>query len=604
MSARLRIISGYLQATLRAYARSTLIVAAIVMLTGLAVWPVLRMAGRERPLEATRATLPVIPSAGLEAPGSFTTRTPQQTQQLASDALYRFALGSGLAILALGLLTALSLGGARTSDRLPEFAIRRAMGSSRRMLRWSVAVEGMVIALLAGLLLLPLLPGAELGILARWPGSWAAAATGFLVLGLGVLVGGAITSLLLPYLVSPRPRMSGEVARPIGLLLPAAQMAASLIILVGGSLALRYAEGQVAVGHEMQAPGTVVALHDEGTGPERNRRYSDLLARLLDSVGIETASLGSPGLRLGLGTVENVLTDCGDCAEGMIKTKLKQLLVTEHLASPDTFRALGISLVAGRTFALADDGKAPLVAVVTRSLAQRGFQYGEAIGRDVRVRTAGPGANPDGDWFRVVGIVDDVVGIGYGAGQQPAMGLYLSVLQRAPEDTELLVRGPRQDHALDGLTGFEVIRSETESDLVLAAMAPTRWFGRLYAFLGWAMLAIGAVGSLVVMRAWLLSLLPEIGLRAAVGATRLRLVVMILGRLGVAVAIAVGVAVWVTPGVQITLSRVVGQDVGSAAGPLLAYTAILVLGALVGLAGPLRRAIITAPAGLVEHTAE
>lgn len=604
MNSTFRKLGGHLQATSRAYARSTLIIAVVVALTVLAGWPAFRMAAAADPLDRTSATLTSIPSAGLETPGSLTTRTASSTQQSASDALYRFALGSTFTIVALGLLTALSLGGARTSDRLPEFALRRAMGGSRRLLLASIGVEGVIVAVLTTLLVAPLLPVAELGILAQWPGSWVARAFGFLLLMLAVLAAGAVSSLFLPYLVAPRPRLSGEVSQPLTLLLPATQMATSLVILVGGALALRFAQQQVVVGDEARPSGAVVALRDDSSPDERSRRYGEILARLLDSAGIETASLGNHGLRLGLGTVETVLTDCGDCSDGMIKTKLKPLLVTEHLASPDTFRALGMSLVAGRGFALNDNRSAPLVAVVTRSLAERGFQYGEALGREVRVTTGGAGSDPSGSWFRVVGIVDDFPGVGYGAGQQPQMGLFLSVLQRPPEQAELLLRGAGQDQALEDLTGTTVVSRARESDLVLAALAPTRWFGRLYAFLGWAILVIGAIGSVVVMRSWLVSLIPELGLRAAVGATRMRLTVLVVGRLLGAFALAVGLALWITPGVSITLSHILGAEVGSGTELLLQYSAVIGLGALVGILFPLIRVLRTRPAGLMEHTGE
>ncbi|HWA15042.1 MAG TPA: hypothetical protein VG817_01320, partial [Gemmatimonadales bacterium] len=149
-----------------------------------------------------------------------------------------------------------------------------------------------------------------------------------------------------------------------------------------------------------------------------------------------------------------------------------------------------------------------------------------------------------------------------------------------------------------------VTASVPEADLVLAALAPMRWFGRLYFVLGWAMLIIGTVGSLVVMRAWLVTSLPELGLRAAVGATRVRLLVLILGRLVLAIAIAVAFAAWVAPGVRAVLTQVVGSDVGGYGEPLLLYTLLLVGGALAGLVGPLRLALTTPPAGLLEHSAE
>jgi hypothetical protein len=595
-------ILGHLRQTVRAHARSTMIISAVVVLTTIAGYPVLRMAARQAPLAATGATLEPIPGAGLEAPGSFTTRPPELTQQHASDALYRFALGSVAAILTLGLLTALSLGGARTAERMPEFAIRRAMGASRRILRWSVALEGVLVAALATLLTSPLLPLAERGILARWPGTWTAASAELLAMGLALLASGAIASLLLPYLLAPRPRLSGEVARPLTLLLPAAQMAASLVILVGGALALRHAEQQVTVSDDARAARTVLSLQDSSSAAERSRRYRLLLSRLRDSAEVDVASLGSHGLRLGLGTVETVLTDCGDCAEGMIRTKLKQLLVTEHLASPDTFRALGVSLVAGRAFALSDDYEAPLVAVVTRSLAQRGFQNGDAIGRDVRVRTGGPDVSPDGSWFRVVGIVDDFAGIGYGAGQQPRMGLFLSVLQRPPVAAELLLG--RGDAGVVSAAGAHVTASRPESEVILATLAPARWFGRLYAFLGWAMLAIGATGSVVVMRAWLVSLIPELGLRAAVGASRIRLTAMVAGRLVAALLLALGLATWITPGVAATLSHILGTEAGGRSLFLFRYTALLGLGAAAGVALPLSRILRANPAELIEHAGE
>lgn len=593
---------------LRSQRRSMLVIMAVLALTGSAIYPLASLASNRAPLTETRAALPPIPGADLEAPGSLTTRVPHQTQQLASDAFYRFALGSGVALAVLGLLSALTLGGARTADRMPEFAIRRAVGGSRRQLFATIALEGTVLALTTAALAAPV---AALGVQlihSSWPGYWQLASAPLLLATVATILGGAVASLLLPYLIAPRPRLSGEVARPLSLLLPVAQIGCSLILLTGGALAIRYARVQTDMTIAAGPRGRVLSLEVRG-GPElRASQYRQLLARLPDSAGAGSVSLGSHGLRLGLGTVEMVLTDCGDCAEGAIRTRLKPLLVTEYLASPDTFRALGLPLVTGRPFAVTDDRAAPLVAVVTRSLATRGFQFGEAVGRDLRIRTGGAGGNPDGEWFRVVGIVEDYLGAGYGSGQQPRMAVFLSVLQRPPVQAELLVRGPhagKPEMAAAGLTGGIMVRAnQDETDLVLASLGPTRWFGQIFTALGWVLLLIGVAGSLVIMRAWLVSLLPELGLRAAVGATRGRLLAMVLGRLAAALGTAFFFAVWVAPGLRLSLSRVAGADVGPTNGLLLGYTALLAAGALLGLLGPMRRAAHSPPAQLLEHSAE
>lgn len=595
-------------AALRLHRRSSVVLLIVLGLTGAAVIPVARLASREAPGQRTSATLIAVPDADLAAPGSQRTSTPAQTQQHASDSLYQFAFGCALSILALGLLTGLTLGGARTTSRLPEFAIRRAIGGSRRQLFASVSLEGLM---LAGTTLLAAVLLGWIGwtwLQQSWPGSWAAASAALKLKALVVLASGAIAALVLPYLVAPRPRLSGEISQPLSLLLPIAQVACSLLILVSGGLMVRHAQRQAGLAHALSAPGQVVSLAGADDRATRSAQYQHLLSLLDDSSAIQSASLGSHGLHLGLGTVEMALTDCGDCAVGMIRTRLKPLLVTEYLASPDTFDALGVKVVEGRSFTRDDRAGAPRVAVVTRSLAQIGFQRGEAVGRDIRIRSGEPGANPDGEWFRVVGIVDDYEGHGYGVGQQSPLGVFLSVLQLPPRQVELLVRGgpaAREDilrAARDSQLTIESMISEEE--LMLAAQRPSRWFGNLFALLGGMILIIGGIGSLVVMRAWLVTLIPELGLRRALGAARWRLVGSVLGRLAFALGVAVGFAFYVEPGVRLTLNRIVGGDVGSGSSLLLGGAVLLGLGALAGIAGPLFRALSEQPAGLMEHSAE
>jgi hypothetical protein len=237
-----------------------------------------------------------------------------------------------------------------------------------------------------------------------------------------------------------------------------------------------------------------------------------------------------------------------------------------------------------------------------------GFQNGDAIGREIRIRTGEPGANPDGEWFQVVGVAEDYAGPGYGTGQQPPLALFLSVLQHPAPQVELLVQGREglrdEVRRIARDTQLMVGGIESEADVVLASQGPTRWFGELFTLLGGAMLLIGAIGSLVVMRAWLVTLIPELGLRRAVGARRGQLILMVLARLVLALGTGAAFAWYVAPGVRLTLSRIVGGDVGPPTDFLVAGVGLLCLGSTLGIIAPLLRALSAAPAALMEHTAE
>ena len=126
-----------------------------------------------------------------------------------------------------------------------------------------------------------------------------------------------------------------------------------------------------------------------------------------------------------------------------------QVLATHEMVSADTFRALGVKMVAGRSIGSEDRWDAPRVAVVNRALAARHFQRGEAIGRQLMVGLK------RSEWYTVVGIVDDPAPAGFGAALQPEYTVYLSVLQHPVPQVDVLVRdsvnpGGTSGHCLCG----------------------------------------------------------------------------------------------------------------------------------------------------------
>jgi putative ABC transport system permease protein len=273
-----------------------------------------------------------------------------------------------------------------------------------------------------------------------------------------------------------------------------------------------------------------------------------------------------------------------------------------HLVSADTFRTLGLRVTAGRSIAATDGWTATPVAVVSQSLADDHFQDHQAVGRQVQL-----GHTP-ARWYTVVGVVADQLPVGFGGGFQPSYAVYLSVLQDPVSAVDLLVRGPDEARFTaaveqDVHTALAPDRAQvahlSESQLLAGEAAPIRWFGRLFGLEGWVMLAVATVGTFVVLRLWVRSLLHELGVRRAVGARRFHLYWLIGSRTagialgGAAIGCWCGGLLW--GALTSTVAGLPAWDVAVAA----RYGALLVCAAYLGAAGPAWQAARTAPAALL-----
>jgi hypothetical protein len=145
-----------------------------------------------------------------------------------------------------------------------------------------------------------------------------------------------------------------------------------------------------------------------------------LLEHLRAGAAYDTVSLTGDGAAIGLGTVSAVTTDCGLCPLGGLLVPWHAVAATHQVVSADTFQSLGIHLLAGRGITDADQWDAPRVAVVSRSLAARHFQNGDAIGRRLLF-----GDDPR-TWHTVVGIVEDPQPAALGGALLPQFTVYAS----------------------------------------------------------------------------------------------------------------------------------------------------------------------------------
>jgi putative ABC transport system permease protein len=413
-------------------------------------------------------------------------------------------------------------------------------------------------------------------------------------------VAAVVFTAMLP-LIFARPHRLAEADRaPRQIFGPAvAQFAASLAVLVTAALLGRHASSVASAG-SMSSDAKVLQLASApGRAKALGPRYETLIERL--NAASLTASLTSPGAVAGLGTIAGVTTDCGECSEGGIPSRFHVFYATHHLVSPDSFQALGVHLVRGRQLDLHDRTGATRVALVNRALAQRHFQRGEAVGRMMLV-------GDDKEWYTVVGIVDDAPAWAFGSRFQPPFTVYLSILQHAPSAAELLV-GSRGAPALAGgarqatvavLTSMDVrVRETSLVRLRAREAAPVAWFARWIAVEGWATTVIACVGMMAVMRIWVRSLLPELGLRRALGATKASVLLLVLRQALSVVAAGVAAGCWFGWSVWNVLPTILTGAATWDTSALAAAATPLVLSTLVGAILPALRALRDTPVVLI-----
>ena len=576
---------------LRTYWKTAVLVVIICIAGTAAAGPVLQLASRLR--------FNSVSASGLDFHWSVNAASAASTQAEALSLLVQLLVISAGTTLALTSLGILSVSAARASARSSDVAVRRAVGASRRQLLGAALAEGFALGganiVAGGLLALLVLVLA----IRTWPGSLDPNASSWLVVpaALAVLL---LVGSTFQLFTAARRRIEESHPQPLQLYIPAIQMSVGLTVLVASSLLTRHASTSFTSHAPDRRDGLVyqIAL-EEGSPARRSAQIGSLLARLKASDRVESASLTSPGALLGMGMVDVVTTNCGQCSDGGIFNPFHPVFVVHHFVSPDSFRALGVAPVEGRLLTESDRGGSGPVVVISEGLARRHFQGGQALGRQIMLRLDEP------RWYTVVGVVRDRERAGFGAEMEPRATVYLSVLQHPPSKLELLLRFPSPTVAAESLVqdalGPAAItgRPRLESDILKAEARPLAWFGGGFALEGWTTLLVTLAGAFVLMRLWVRSLHHEIGIRRALGARHSQVLWYVLSRAGLTGLAGVAIALWFGPALWDTLPEFVSGLPAWRLADVLPYALVLVGVGLAGAMLPAIEAARTAPASLI-----
>ncbi|HET9369286.1 MAG TPA: ADOP family duplicated permease, partial [Vicinamibacterales bacterium] len=459
---------------------------------------------------------------------------------------YRQPLGILMAISALVLLMAAvnltNLLLARATARRDEFAIRLALGGSRGRVLQQVLIESgviaaagaaaaIVVALAVSRSIPPLISTTVDRVHLDLSLDWR-------VFGFATAVA-IVTSLLIgaaPAYRASRSRLGPAAARGaaanqgLGLrrALVAAQVALTLVLLFGGLLFLATFRNLSTLDVGVRERGIVVASVLFGTDDypvaHRPDRYRILDQRLFTLPGVESAAV-------------SYTTPMGANAwKTDVEVDGRTGMSHGNRIGPRYFETLGTPLVAGRDFTEGDRTGSPLVAIVNRSFAEAYFG-GQALGRRFSEPsdTGGPG-----DEYEIVGVVADQKyddlreanpHVFYAASaQQPELPLtrHYVVRSRASTAATMAAIGAAV-REFDPSLGVRYTVLDTQ---IAEGMLRERLMARLSAMFGGVALLLAIVGLYGVVSYTVASRRSEIGVRVALGASRPRILAMILGDVG------------------------------------------------------------------------
>jgi predicted permease len=466
---------------------------------------------------------------------------------------------------------------AQASARERELSIRAALGAARGRLVRQFLTEALLLSLISGVLgVLAALAGVA-GLAALAPGNlprlngvsvnlpvllFALALCTAVAVGLGAFTAARATGVDLRkgLVEGGRGRAGSQGSQRVGRAIVAAQIAITLVLVIGASLLGRSLLKVLEVNPGFRVDKIVAMdvslpwVEDPGAKTAQGVFFSNLIDQLKQIPGVRRVGAASAlpmtagGLPDGMFLLmtQDEAPKSMDGFEALFHQKERLGTADFCVATDGYFRVLGIPLIRGRLFDERDSANSPHVAVISESLAHNRWPHQDPIGHTIEF------GNMDSDLrlLTIVGIVGDTHE--YGLDEPPRPTVYVNLFQRPhPEMTVTMLSDadtPSVTSAaraiLQEINPDLPARFRTFQQVYSASLGSRRFNVILIGFFAITAMLLATAGVFGVMAYAVSRRTREFGVRLALGATSGDVLRMVVGQgmrtilMGVAIGIA------------------------------------------------------------------